>query len=92
MAVGRRQRRQEREAVVGTRFGADARAQVLDVLELVELAWHDCYDEISPPEDVIDDMLVVSHGDLGRVIIAARLAVIDRRDLRMEADAVRACD
>lgn len=58
----------------------------LDLLELVELAWHDCYGEPSPPEEVIDDILLVSRGDLGRLVSAARLAVIDWRDLRVAAD------
>ena len=89
MAIGKQQRRQEREARVGATFGVDQAGQVLDLLELVELAWHDCYGDSSPPEDVIDDILLVSGGDLGRLITAARLAVIDWRDLRVEADAAR---
>ena len=42
----------------------------------MELAWHDCYDEITPPEDIIDDILLLSEGRLDRLIVAARLAVI----------------
>ena len=61
----------------------------LDVLELLELAWHDCYAEPSPPDQVIDDLWTVSDGDLARLVSAARLAVVDFRDLRMEADARR---
>lgn len=62
---------------------------VLDILELVELAWHDCYAEITPPEAVIDDILTVSQGDLGTLAKAARLAVTDSRDLRMWATDAR---
>jgi hypothetical protein len=61
----------------------------LDLLELVELAWHDCYGEITPPDGVIDDILVLSHGDLGRLVTAAHLAVTDWRDARIAADALR---
>jgi ABC-type molybdate transport system substrate-binding protein len=69
-------------------FGTRADA-ALDALELLELAWHDCYGESSPPEQVIEDIWVMSDGDLGRLIAAARLAVIDFRDLRLNADARR---
>jgi hypothetical protein len=61
----------------------------LDLLELVDLAWHDCYGEITPPDDVIDDILLLSHGDLSRLVSAAHLAVIDWRDARVAADALR---
>ncbi len=89
MAIGRQQRRQARKARVVAQFGESECAKVLDLFELVELAWHDCYDDISPPENVIDEILLVSEGDLGRLISAARLAVADWRDLRMAADAIR---
>jgi len=62
------------------------------LFELTEFAWHDCYGEITPPEQVIDDILVVSQGDLGKLARAARLAVTDRRDLRLSADALRGSD
>jgi hypothetical protein len=55
----------------------------------VELAWHDCYDEVSPPEEVIDDIWIVSGGDLPNLVRAARLAVEDHRDLRVSADSLR---
>lgn len=69
-------------------FGSRADA-ALDVLELLELAWHDCYNESSPPEPVIDDIWVVSRGDLAALVSAAHLAVTDFRDLRLNADALR---
>ena len=59
----------------------------LDVLELTELAWHDCYGELSPPDQVVDDILAVSQGRLDLLAQAARLAVKDCRDLRMQAEA-----
>lgn len=61
----------------------------LDLLELVEFAWHDCYGEVSPPDDVIDDILAVSGGRLDWLIGASRLAIEDVRDLRVAADQQR---
>jgi hypothetical protein len=61
----------------------------LDLLELVEFAWHDCYGEVTPSEAIVDDMLLVSRGTLGGLVAAAHLAVIDRRDLQVAADALR---
>ena len=76
MAVSRAGRRNARKARVLTVFGEEWAPRALDLLELVELAWHDCYDEITPPEDIIDDILLLSEGRLDRLIVAARLAVI----------------
>lgn len=84
--AGRRAARQER---VTAEFGSDS-AAVLDLLELTDLAWHDCYGETSPRAAVIDDIFVVASGDVRHLIAAARLAVEDFRDLRMNADAARA--
>lgn len=90
MAVNSRAaRREQRRARVEGMFGSDAVA-ALDLLELTELAWHDCYGEVSPPEDVIEDILAVSEARLDLLVSAARLAVMDYRDLRCNADAVRA--
>ncbi|MGH7297039.1 MAG: hypothetical protein ACRELB_19025 [Polyangiaceae bacterium] len=71
-------------------FGKEAAPAVLDLLELTELAWHDCYDEITPPEDIIDEILFCSEGDLVKVLQAARLAVEDWRDLKVWAQTLRA--
>jgi len=70
-------------------FGDKRAGRALDLLELLELAWHDCYAEITPPDDVIDDVLVLSRGGLGQLISAARLALSDWRDARVAADALR---
>ena len=56
-ALRREQRRPRVEAAFGSTAGA-----ALDLLELTELAWHDCYGEVSPPDKVVDDILVVSAG------------------------------
>jgi hypothetical protein len=60
------------------------------VLELVEFAWHDCDGEITPSEAQIDDMLLLSEGQIEKLIGAARLAVADWPDLKVAADARRA--
>jgi len=61
----------------------------LDGLELLDLAWHDCYDEPAPPDDVLEDVWFVAHGDVGALVAAAHLAVLDSRDLRLSADELR---
>lgn len=58
-------------------------------MELVELAWHDCYGEITPPANVIEDIVVSSEGSLAKLISCARLAVIDSRDLHLVAEGIR---
>ena len=67
-------------------FEAAEVERAIEVLVLTELAWHDCYGESTPPAEVMDDILTVAAGDLGRLIRAAHLAVIDRRDLRVWAE------
>lgn len=70
-------------------FG-EARAEVaLDLLELTELAWHDSYNEISPSESMVDDILLVSAGTLDGLVRAARLAVRDWRDINLWAQRLR---
>ncbi len=92
MTVGRSARRLERQPRVERAFGKDIAPAVLDLLELTELAWHDCYGEISPPEEVVDDILLCAQADLAKVMHAARLAVEDVRDLKMWALALKAPD
>jgi hypothetical protein len=74
---------------VAALFGEQGAEAALDLLELTELAWHDCYGEITPSEGVIDDILTCSRGDLGELARAARLAVEDWRDLSLWAEAIR---
>lgn len=88
VTVGREQRRAERRTKVAVLF-ADRTDRALDLLELVEMAWHDTYGEVTPPEDVIDDILLLSKGNLRLLIRWARLAVADWRDLRLAADEAR---
>ena len=89
MTIGREQRRAERRTKVAVLF-ADRTDRALDLLELLEMAWHDVYGEVTPPEDVIDDILLLSGGNLRLLIRWARLAVADWRDLRVAADEARA--
>lgn len=89
MPIGRAQRRGERRTKVAVLF-ADRTDRALDLLELVEMAWHDAYGEVTPTEDVIDDILILSEGNLRLLIRWARLAVEDWRDVRVEADRLRA--
>lgn len=89
VGTGRRERREAARGRAALEFGGQA-AAALDLLELLELAWHDTHGDITPPAEVVDDVWRVAEGDLGRLASAARLAVTDRRDLRVAADRVRA--
>jgi hypothetical protein len=91
MTVGRAARFEERRPRIIAAFGDDSEtlSDVARVLELMEMAWHDCYAEVTPPEEVIDDVLLCSRGTLRELIRAARLAVIDRRDLAVWAAEIR---
>jgi hypothetical protein len=84
MAVSRADRRIARTGRARELFGDDAKV-ALDLLELTELAWHDCYGEVTPPEAVVEDIWTVSHGDLRKLVAAALLAVQDWRDLQVAA-------
>jgi magnesium-transporting ATPase (P-type) len=91
MAIGRAQRFEERKPRVVAVFGDNAETvrAVAQVLGLMEMAWHDCYAEVTPPEDVVDDVLLCSGGTLRGLIDAAHLAVVDRRDLSVRAAGLR---
>lgn len=89
MAVGRAQRRAERAARFAEVFGEKSHS-ALDLVEVMEYAWHDCYSkELTPPDAVIDDLLVCSEGSIETLIRAVHLGITDWRDLRMWADSVR---
>jgi hypothetical protein len=85
-----RERRRDRQDRVFAVFGPGRTEPALDLLELLELAWHDCYGEITPDESIVDDILVVSKGSMEDLIRAVRLAVTDWRDLKLAADDRRA--
>ncbi len=84
--ISRAERRAARSARVAAVFDPGSVEAVLDLFETMELAWHDVYGEISPPESVIDDVLIVSGGNLAALIRAVRLGLADPRDLRVAAD------
>jgi len=74
---------EERKPEIERVFGARRTKTVVELLTLLEFAWHDCYGEVSPPEDVIADVLALSQGDIDALVHATHLAVIDRRDLHV---------
>ena len=79
----------ERRLRVTELFGDRGSAAAMEVLTLVELAWHDVYGEVTPPEEVVNDILVWSEGDLARLAHAGLEAVMDWRDLRLAANDLR---
>ena len=85
MAVSRAERRADRTDRVIAIFGDALATTVLDLLELTELAWHDCYREITPTEEIVNDILLCSDGDLAKLIRVCRKAVEDWRDIKMAA-------
>lgn len=68
---------------------ADRTDRALDLLELLDMAWHDANEETRPPEKVIDDILLLSEGNLRLLIRWARTAATDWREVRSAADGVR---
>ena len=89
MAIGKAARRAERSSLVESVLGRSQASAGLDLLELVEFAWHDCYGEITPPDDVILNILICSRGKLPEMIRAANLAIVDWRDLQLAAEGIR---
>jgi hypothetical protein len=87
MPVGRAERFEERKPHVVAAFGSNDEVlrRVAEVFALMEMAWHDCYGDVTPPEEVVDDVVLCSGGTLDGLIAAAYLAVVDARDLRVWA-------
>ncbi len=81
-------RSQQRKPRAAEIFGGQSGA-ALAIFELLELAWHDCYGEVSPPDAVLEDVWTASRGHLDDLALAAHLAVVDFRDLRLNADQIR---
>jgi hypothetical protein len=92
VAIGRGQRWERLEPRFAAALGGDGTAlrQAAKLFELLEMAWHDCYGELTPPDAVVDDILVCARGTLGGLVEAAQLAVIDFRDLHLQAAHLRA--
>jgi hypothetical protein len=89
VAVSRADRRRDREPRVRAVFSEEQVAPALDLLEWLELAWHDCYDDITPSDEIVADVLLLSEGSIDLLIHAARLAVTDWRDLKVNAAKLR---
>ncbi|WP_432837892.1 hypothetical protein [Dactylosporangium sp. CA-092794] len=92
MAIGSEQRRKERRPRIARQFDPQEVEAALDLLALTDMAWHDCYGprELEIPALVLDDMLLLAHGNLAALIRVAQEAVMDFRDVRMSADDERA--
>lgn len=92
MAIGSEQRRQARKPRIEALFASREVGAALDLLHLTDMAWHDCYGprELEIPPQVLDDVLLLAHGDLAMLIRIAREAVLDFRDVRVAADRERA--
>lgn len=88
-AAQREERRSQRRTKVAVLF-ADRTDRALDLLELVEMAWHDTYGETGPPEEIIDDILLLSLGNLRKLIRWGRIGVNDRREVTNAARSLRA--
>ncbi|MDH4104185.1 MAG: hypothetical protein OEV29_12500 [Thermoleophilia bacterium] len=91
MTIGRAARFEARKPRVIATFGDDddTLRVVYRVFELMEMAWHDCYAEVTPSEEVVENVLLCSGGTLDGLISAAHLAVIDWRDLSVWASDIR---
>lgn len=85
MVIERADRRAGRRTKVAVLF-ADGTDRVLDLLELFEMAWHDKHREPTPPEGLIDDILLLSEGDLRQLIRWTRVAATDWREVRDAAE------
>lgn len=91
MTIGRAARFEARKPRVIAIFSDDddTLRVVYRVFELMEMAWHDCYAEVTPSEEVVENVLLCSGGTLDGLISAAHLAVIDWRDLSVWASDIR---
>jgi hypothetical protein len=87
----RSERRAERRTKVAVLF-ADRTDRALDLLELLEMAWHDTFEEGTPPEDLVDDILLLSGGNLRLLIRWARIAITDWREVKAAAESARSDD
>ena len=91
MAIGSSARREERRPQVENTFGSQT-DRVLDLLELGDLAWHDCFDDDEIPPNLIDDIILCSEGDVAWAIHYVRLAILDWRDVKVSATHLRSKD
>jgi hypothetical protein len=92
VTVGRAERWEAIKPKAIEAFGNDEHvlATVAAQIHLLEMAWHGVYGEIAPSESIVEQVLLCSKGTLDGLIRAARLAVLDRRDLQVWAGMLRA--
>lgn len=88
--MSRAERRRDREPRVRALFSEEHVGPVLDLFEILEYAWHDAHGDITPAEDIVDDVLLLSEGSIDRLIQVVRLAVADWRDVKVQAAQRRA--
>ncbi len=82
MAVGREQPGAERYEAEFSEIDVEA---ALDLLEVFEIASHDCYRDVTPPESIVDDVLVLSDGTIAGLVRSVHLALADWRDVKLNA-------
>jgi hypothetical protein len=73
---GQRRRRVAREEKMQT--GTESNHILLDLLEIAEFAWHDRYQELGPPEEVIKQILQSSPSQLGKTVVLLRASLEDK--------------
>ena len=73
LGTGREPCAAERSAMVESVPGKSEASVSWTLLELTEYAWHGCYGEVTPPDEVILDILTCSEGGLAPMLRAARL-------------------
>lgn len=83
------ERRAARRPLVSALFADDTDA-ALAVLDELDAAWRSATAAPTPPRRVLDDVLLLSRGDVGRLRQAAEQALLDPRDLFLSADHERA--
>jgi hypothetical protein len=71
-------------------FGPRTAGVALAVLDKLEFVWRASYGDSELPDQVVDDILLLSRGCLDDLVSAAHLAVFDWGDIRTAADAERA--
>jgi len=68
-----------REKEAGQLTGSDASNALLDLLELAEFAWHDRYQELGPPENLVELVLASSPNQLAGIVTLLRASLENPR-------------
>lgn len=75
---GQRRRRVAREEAMQTGTDSNANNILLDLVEIAEFAWHDRYQELGPPEEVVKQILQSSPSQLGKTVVLLRARLEDK--------------